>query len=185
MMGVPIPGIIEDGPAALAGLMVGDVITRIDGQSVGSVDILRAVIATTPPGQVVEVHAWRDQAEQVFKVVLQEFERADLTRQTIVEILESRYGLNLQRLPGKRAIEGSELPIVSSVWGRARAANDGFAAGMEITHVGQTRVRTVDDLCIALEDQGYLLGERIEVTVAVTQDDQVSRTQLRMRIPGY
>ena len=53
--GVYVGGLTSNGPAAKAGLKVGDVITAIDGKSTPTLDDLGAVLAGFKPGQTVSV----------------------------------------------------------------------------------------------------------------------------------
>jgi S1-C subfamily serine protease len=53
--GVLIAGVVPNGPADSAGLVAGDVITAIDGQSVNSADTIPSVILAKKPGATVTV----------------------------------------------------------------------------------------------------------------------------------
>ncbi|WP_439112840.1 trypsin-like peptidase domain-containing protein [Hydrogenophaga sp.] len=48
--GVIITGVLQNGPAALAGVRPGDVITRVAGREVGTVAQLLSAVAALPPG---------------------------------------------------------------------------------------------------------------------------------------
>ena len=60
--GAIIVGLVPDGPAELAGINPGDVITAIDGNSVKTMDQLVAIVRDTEVGQDVVVRVWRDKA---------------------------------------------------------------------------------------------------------------------------
>ena len=49
--GVIITGVLQNGPAAQAGLRPGDVITAVKGREVGTVSQLLAAVAALPPGE--------------------------------------------------------------------------------------------------------------------------------------
>lgn len=57
--GILISSVLEDGPAARAGIRPGDVITEIDGQQIDSAfDVVNSV-AAKPPGSTVRIRGWR------------------------------------------------------------------------------------------------------------------------------
>jgi len=69
--GVRISGVVEDGPAAKAGLKAGDVVVEIDGDSVVSgIKALTTALGARDPGDDVEVVVLRDGKEVAFDVTL-------------------------------------------------------------------------------------------------------------------
>lgn len=60
--GVYVHDVLNDQPAQLAGIQVGDVIVRFDGKSVSSPFDLQRVVSTTPTGKTVPVTLLRKQA---------------------------------------------------------------------------------------------------------------------------
>jgi S1-C subfamily serine protease len=61
--GVVITGVLQNGPAAQAGIRPGDVIMKVAGQPVGNVTELLAQVASLKPGTPAEVQIWRRQGE--------------------------------------------------------------------------------------------------------------------------
>ncbi len=61
--GVVISGVLQNGPAAKAGIRPGDVIMRVSDQPVGSVADLLNQVASLKPGVPAEVVIWRQQAQ--------------------------------------------------------------------------------------------------------------------------
>jgi serine protease DegQ len=57
--GVIITGVLQNGPAAQAGIRPGDVITRVKGREVKDVPQLLAAVAALPPGEKAEVDVLR------------------------------------------------------------------------------------------------------------------------------
>lgn len=68
--GVAIDSVIDDSPAAKAGMKAGDKITKIDGKEVKGLEELHTMMMKTKPGQTVEVTAMRGDKEMKFKVTL-------------------------------------------------------------------------------------------------------------------
>lgn len=61
--GVVITGVLQNGPAAKAGIRPGDVIIQVAKQPVGNVSDLLNEVAKLKPGQPADVMVWRQQAE--------------------------------------------------------------------------------------------------------------------------
>jgi Do/DeqQ family serine protease len=61
--GVVITGVLQNGPAAKAGVRPGDVILQVAKQPVGSVSDLLNQVASLKPGEPAEVIIWRQQAQ--------------------------------------------------------------------------------------------------------------------------
>ncbi|MGN1056267.1 MAG: S1C family serine protease [Comamonas sp.] len=57
--GVIITGVLQGGPAARAGMLPGDVIVEVDGQSVRNVPEMMTAVAALPPGQAADFELLR------------------------------------------------------------------------------------------------------------------------------
>jgi len=68
--GLYVVGTSPGGPVASAGLLAGDVITKLDGQTVTGIEQLQALTLTKKPGDVVKVTFMRNGAEQTVDVTL-------------------------------------------------------------------------------------------------------------------
>ncbi|GLS14663.1 DegQ protease [Hydrogenophaga electricum] len=77
--GVIITGVLQNGPAAQAGLRPGDVITQVAGKSVNNVAQLLSAVAALPPGQPASLEVVRKEGAQHLQVVPG---RRNLPRQT-------------------------------------------------------------------------------------------------------
>jgi serine protease Do len=64
----PVPG----GPAELAGLRVGDIVTHVGGKAVATAEELRIAVSTHPPGSEVPVRIWRDDRVRTLRLKLVE-----------------------------------------------------------------------------------------------------------------
>jgi len=67
--GVMITGVLQNGPAARAGIRPGDVIVAVAGQPVRNVAALLAAVAALPPGQPAHFEVVRRQSRQELEVV--------------------------------------------------------------------------------------------------------------------
>lgn len=66
--GVIIAGVLQNGPAAQAGIKPGDVITRVADQEVKSVAELLSAVAALPPGTPAELEIMRREGKSVLQV---------------------------------------------------------------------------------------------------------------------
>ncbi|TSE22450.1 S1C family serine protease [Tepidimonas aquatica] len=67
--GVVVGGVLQDGPAARAGVEPGDVITRVGERAVADVPALLATVAALPPGEPTTLTLWRQGREIKLRVV--------------------------------------------------------------------------------------------------------------------
>ena len=70
--GVVITGVLQNGPAAQAGMRPGDVIVQVAGRSVGNVSELLAQVASLKPGVPADLQVWRRQGEVSLRLTPQE-----------------------------------------------------------------------------------------------------------------
>jgi membrane-associated protease RseP (regulator of RpoE activity) len=68
--GLSIDGVMDDTPAQQAGLLAGDVIRSIDGQTIKNRDDLGEVMGEHAPGDVVEIVILRSGRERTMEVTL-------------------------------------------------------------------------------------------------------------------
>ncbi len=61
LQGVVITGVLQNGPAARAGIRPGDVIVQVDQQKTGNVSELLSQVAALEPGKPARVQVWRAQ----------------------------------------------------------------------------------------------------------------------------
>jgi len=59
LQGVVIAGVLQNGPAAKAGIRPGDVITQVEQQKVGNVSELLGRVASLQPGEPARIQLWR------------------------------------------------------------------------------------------------------------------------------
>jgi hypothetical protein len=71
-IGTRVTGLAAGGPAALAGLKIGNVILKVDGAPIRTAEDLRTMLATRTVGATVELTVWRGGLEATVKVTLKE-----------------------------------------------------------------------------------------------------------------
>jgi Do/DeqQ family serine protease len=67
--GVVITGVLQNGPAATAGVRPGDVVVKVANQSIGSVPELLSAVAALKPGQAYALEVLRQNKSQTLSIV--------------------------------------------------------------------------------------------------------------------
>ncbi|MDX1594962.1 MAG: trypsin-like peptidase domain-containing protein [Gammaproteobacteria bacterium] len=70
--GVLIAGVMPGGPADRAGIVPGDVVTRVAGQPIGDANAALDAIVLLPPGEPVVLQGWHDRASTEWTVEVEE-----------------------------------------------------------------------------------------------------------------
>jgi serine protease Do len=157
--GALVADVVEDGPAAHAGVQQGDVITKFNGQTVDSSRTLSRLVAAAEPNKAAKVTVWRDGRSRELTVDL-----GEAAQDEAVAANDSRggsaqgtaaVGLRLRPLTADdRASLG--LPsnvsgaLVASVEPGSPAAEKGIRPGDVITRVNNKAVENVADTVAAL-----------------------------------
>ncbi|MCY3592545.1 MAG: PDZ domain-containing protein [Acidobacteria bacterium] len=76
--GVMISNVMEDSPASRAGVQVGDILTRFDGEDVTSSRKLTSMVRKAEAGDPADIEIWRDGKVEMVSTTLDERPRPDL-----------------------------------------------------------------------------------------------------------
>jgi len=135
----------EGSPAENAGLVSGDIITKVDGQAVSGPRALAKTIAGYEPNAKVSLTIWRNGKEQTVEVTLGELETANTgVQQSRVEPARlKRLGLTLQK--------NEDGLQVTDVKPGSRADRRGIRPGDIIVAVNGTDIETLSELRSALK----------------------------------
>ena len=76
--GVLVSSVVDDSPAARAGIQVGDIITRFDGEDVTSSRKLTTLVRRAEAGDPADLEIWRDGKVETVSTTLDERPRPDL-----------------------------------------------------------------------------------------------------------
>lgn len=76
--GVLVSNVVDDSPAARAGVQVGDILTRFDGEDVASSRRLTAMVRRSEAGDPADLEIWRDGKVETLSTTLDERPRQDL-----------------------------------------------------------------------------------------------------------
>jgi serine protease Do len=159
-----------DGPAKAAGIVAGDVITKVDGKDVASPRELARLIAGIDPGKTVEVTLWRNGKNETVKLELGELpgeQQAALDPQAPAGETETGTLADLG-LTVTTADDGKGL-VVTDVAPDSDAAARGIQPGDVITSVNAAEVKGAADVTKAMQEAAK--AGRKSVLVQVTRDD--------------
>jgi serine protease Do len=161
----------DAGPAKVAGVVAGDVITAVDGKDVASPRELARLIAGIAPGKSVDVTLWRKGKSEVVKIALGELplndKRASLSGddQATPAPSDNLADLGLTVTPSD---DGKGI-VVTDVDPNSDAADRGLQAGDVITSVNSVDVASASDVSKAMADAAT--AGRKAVLVQVTRDN--------------
>jgi serine protease Do len=147
----------DNGPAAKAGILAGDVITGVNGGRVKDAKDLARQIGTMAPGAAVKLTVWRKGAEKTFSFTLGELPNQREARATAPESTGPnstdvpKLGLSLAPA-GQVAGSGSEGVVVTNVDPNGVASEQGFQTGDVILEVGGKKVANPADVHSVLND---------------------------------
>ena len=128
VVGVLVARLVEDGPAARAGIAEEDVIVAIDGEPVGTSQRLRALVAGIPPGSGVDVEILRDGERHTVTVEIGRLDDDPLA--SAGRGGDSRdLGLDLRELDRRQRRELGEGLLVESVEPGSAAERAGVRPG--------------------------------------------------------
>jgi serine protease Do len=149
----------EDSPAAKAGLLPGDVITKVNGQPVRDAHELVRVTAALPAGQVVDVLLWRDGKFFIGKVKVVEEPPASKTDAKPVPPIPDALPLPEAVKPNAVGLSMAELTpafarqqkwpqdvkgvVIAGVGRNSPAEKAGLTRGLVVLKVDKTAVATV------------------------------------------
>jgi len=177
--GAVIAHVFSGDPADVAGIEVGDVVTRIDDVAIASSDDLVSEIAKAGAGTQVEIEVVRDGEALVFDVTLGERPSEDVLAtyegQTSEETTESAvaFGLTVGSITPIVAehlgLNSSDGVVIMDVAAGSRASSAGLAEGDIIVEIDHEPIASVEEWNDAITD----LGEDSSVTFTVIRDGQL------------
>ncbi|SHJ39151.1 serine protease Do [Malonomonas rubra DSM 5091] len=141
--GILVAQVIEDSPAEKAGLEQGDVILKLNGETVNKVAKFRNTIALTRPGTDVKLLILRDGKKKTVKVTIGSLETDEKGQPVSADKLP-KLGMSLQKLTDDLAeqfgYEGAKGVLVTAVEADSIAARAGIKRGDLIEEVNRKPV---------------------------------------------
>jgi serine protease Do len=146
--GALVADVLEDGPAAKAGIKSGDIIIELDGVPVKNNSTFRNSVARILPDKKTKLTVVRDGKRKSVTVqvgLMPDDERAEEQEEQVIDKL----GFRVQRLTEEIAAElgysGEEGLVVTEVTPGSEAQKKGLKAGMLVLEVNRREVSEVND----------------------------------------
>jgi serine protease Do len=159
--GALVAEVLDDAPAAKAGVKAGDVILRVGDQAVTDARHLRMHVAALKPGSEVELTVHRDGREERLRLTIGELPGEAVAASGVNGEENGRIGVVLQDLT-VQVRQQSGVPakvqgaLIAQVEDGSRAERAGLQAGMVITEVER---RPVADASAAVQQLRLAKGE--------------------------
>lgn len=146
--GVLISDVMQQSPAAAAGIASGDIIIEFDRKKVDSPQELQKVVAATTPGRAVPLKVWRDKSEKTLEIKIGETPDETVALKSTNKA-KSLLGLDVRPLTPELArqlnLRTPDGVIVFSVEEESAASEAGLQRGDVIREVNRQKVRSVQD----------------------------------------
>ncbi len=169
--GVLIADVVQDSPAAKAGINAGDIIMEFDKKKVDTPQDLQKVVALTAPGKGVPLKVWRDKGEKMLEIKI-----GDTPEDTVALKSSNKsktfLGLDIRPITPDLArqlnLRNSEGVVVFGVEDESAAAEAGLQRGDIIREVNRQRIRSIQDF----ERLTHDLKEGDRITVLLQRGQQ-------------
>jgi serine protease Do len=148
--GVLINEVFESDPAAKAGIQPGDIITKVGGKSIDTPSTLSRTIASTLPGQKIEVEVYRDGKRKLLTVELAERkEEATFASIPPSKQPEAMLGINVQDLTPELAerfhIKEDKGVLITKVDPGSAAEAKGLREGDLLKELNREKINNAED----------------------------------------
>ncbi|MDH3981930.1 MAG: DegQ family serine endoprotease [Kiritimatiellaceae bacterium] len=153
--GILISQIMDDSAADEAGLVEGDIVVEIDGNTIEKLNAFRARVASTPPNTKIDLKVFRDGKYKKVSAITKEMGGdAETGEETDLEIY-NKLGLTVDELEGELAErlgydEDAEGVVITEVEQGGSAWRSGLQPGQVITSVSRKPVGNVREFKAAL-----------------------------------
>ncbi|MEN6309699.1 MAG: Do family serine endopeptidase [Anaerohalosphaeraceae bacterium] len=163
--GVLVTEVLEESPAAKAGLKQGDIITQLNDKPVSGNDYFRNTVSLMAPGTKIKLTVFRDGKEKDITVEVASLSESKMSTKT--SEIGTKLGLSVVPVDSDVArqlgAKGDQGVVVAEVTPRSPAQNAGLRPGMIILGVNQVYVNSVGEFNEALKETEQTRSARLLV----------------------
>jgi serine protease Do len=153
--GVLVNEVFENDPAARAGIKPGDIITKVDGKTVDTPNVLSRLIAGIEPGVAANIEVVRDGKRQTLAVSLSERLESAVVASVPPSRSEVKLGIDVQDLTAELAekfkLKDTTGVLIAKVDQGSIAQTEGLREGDLIKEVNRVEVATVGEFTEAVK----------------------------------
>jgi serine protease Do len=153
--GVLVNEVFENDPAFRGGIKPGDIITKVEGKTVDTPNMLSRLIASLEPGMAVSIEVVRDGKRQLLSIPLSERRETTTTLASVPSSRsEAKLGIDVQdispELAEKFKLKDAKGVLISKVDQGSIAHVEGLREGDLIREVNRTDVSSVGEFTNAV-----------------------------------
>ncbi|MEI6158069.1 MAG: PDZ domain-containing protein, partial [Atribacterota bacterium] len=145
--GALVADVIDNGPAAKAGVNRGDVITKVDETEIPDMKILQTTIRSKKPGEMVNLELWRSGQKKSITVVLEELKNETTTPNLVPR--QEELGMEVQQItPGlvrQFALHETGGVVIVSIVPGGPADQSLLQPGDVILEFNRRKMNTIND----------------------------------------
>ncbi|MGH7167579.1 MAG: Do family serine endopeptidase [Nitrospiraceae bacterium] len=152
--GVLVNEVFENDPAARAGIKPGDIITKLDGKTVDTPNLLSRLIAGLEPGATTHIEVVRDGKRQILSVALSERRENAVVASVPPSRSDVKLGIDVQdlsvELAEKFKLKDAKGVLIAKVDQGSIAQAEGLREGDLIKEVNRSEVSSVGEFTAAV-----------------------------------
>src|SRR5881296_358721 len=152
--GVLVNEVFENDPAARAGMKPGDIITKLDGKTVDTPNLLSRLIAGLEPGATTRIEVVRDGKRQILSVALSEKRENAVVASVPPSRSDVKLGIDVQdlsvELAEKFKLKDAKGVLIAKVDQGSIAQAEGLREGDLIKEVNRSEVSSVGEFTAAV-----------------------------------
>jgi len=152
--GVLVNEVFENDPAARAGMKPGDIITKLDGKTVDTPNLLSRLIAGLEPGATTHIEVVRDGKRQILSVALSERRENAVVASVPPSRSDVKLGIDVQdlsvELAEKFKLKDAKGVLIAKVDQGSIAQAEGLREGDLIKEVNRSEVSSVGEFTAAV-----------------------------------